>query len=40
MPTERPRRGLEDNIKCKSKNCNIFALDYAPGHEIYGKVGT
>lgn len=40
LPTERPRRGLEGNIKSKSENNNIFALNYASGHEIYGKFGT
>jgi hypothetical protein len=28
---------LEGNIRCKIKNCNIFALNYASGHDIYGR---
>jgi hypothetical protein len=39
MPTKGTRRGLEGNMNVKV-NTNIFALNYTPGHEIYGKDGT
>jgi hypothetical protein len=36
---QRPRRGLEGNIKCNSRNCNIFAFIMRQATKCMGRSG-